>query len=466
MPILLVALSAVAVAASSSAPSGGGGGHHPLSFDLELYTSDALSIGGGAFVSMSECSFVAEQGEGDDDDDDEDGEDDDDDGHSSMLSNASLRRKRVTSGASSPSSFAPKLSRSSNGGSHNSYDVRQQPRVAGPAFSLNEHKNRRNTNQSKSAALDAAISIRGGAASAAVKDPAELTRRLLVAALVTISYEFVLGHLLEFVKIVMQTSPEGTSYKDVMKSITGEKGFVGVWDGFVPWGIVQSILKGGVFGLAHAAASGFLKPLAQDGKLPMIVALSFAGAFGGLFQGYVLSPTLLLKTRVMTNDVFRENMNFIKTTWLSLTIGCDVVRNEGLLALMKGSNIFAIKRMFDWFTRYIFSDMFEALLLNFSTTGTLTTGEKIVASLMGGTLSTFSTLPLDVLVAKSQDAKKAGEAVSAWDMFKAELDEKGWGGLGKSYMNGFEARLAHVCLTTIVMKTFAPIVYDMLYGNK
>ena len=143
---------------------------------------------------------------------------------------------------------------------------------------------------------------------------------------------------------VMQTSPEGTSYRDVMKSITGEKGFVGVWDGFVPWGVVQSILKGGVFGLAHAAATGFLKPLAEDGKMPLIVALCLAGAFGGLFQGYVLSPTLLLKTRVMTNDVFRENMDFIKTTWLSLTIGCDVVRDEGILALMKGSNVFALKR--------------------------------------------------------------------------------------------------------------------------
>ena len=110
--------------------------------------------------------------------------------------------------------------------------------------------------------------------------------------------------------------------------------------------------------------------------------------------------------------------------------------------------------------------MFEALLVKFSTTGTLTTGEKVVASLMGGTLSTVSTLPLDVLVAKSQDAKKAGEAVSAWDMFQAELEEKGWSGLAKSHMNGFEARLAHVCLTTIVMKTFAPIVFDALYGNR
>jgi hypothetical protein len=190
--LLAVLLSAIA-ASASSAPSGSSG--HHISFDLELYTSDALSIGGGAFVSMSECSFITDQDEcGDDDDDNDDGEDDDDDGHSSMLSNASLRRKRVTSGASSPSPlFVPNASRSGGSGTHN---VRQQPRMAGPAFSLKERKSHK-TN--KKPALDAAISIRGGAAAA--KDPAELTRRLFVAALVTICYEFVLGHLLEFVKI-------------------------------------------------------------------------------------------------------------------------------------------------------------------------------------------------------------------------------------------------------------------------
>ena len=88
------------------------------------------------------------------------------------------------------------------------------------------------------------------------------------------------------------------------------------------------------------------------------------------------------------------------------------------------------------------------------------------ASLMGGTLSTVSTLPLDVLVAKSQDAKKAGQSVSAWGMFRAELDEKGWKALGDSYMMGFEARLAHVCFTTVVMKTGAPLMYDYLFGGK
>ena len=191
--LLAVLLSAIA-ASAGSAPSGGSG-HNHLSFDLELYTSDALSIGGGAFVSMSECSFLTDQDECDDDDDNDDGEDDDDDGHSSMLSNASLRRKRVNSGASSPSPlFVPNASRSGGSGTHN---VRQRPRMAGPAFSLEQRKSQKTI---KKPALDAAISIRGGAAAAA-KDPAELTRRLFVAALVTISYEFVLGHLLEFVKI-------------------------------------------------------------------------------------------------------------------------------------------------------------------------------------------------------------------------------------------------------------------------
>ena len=194
--IALLAVLLSAIAASASSPPSGGSGHNHLSFDLELYTSDALSIGGGAFVSMSECSFITDQDECGDDDDDDDGEDDDDDGHSSMLSNASLRRKRVTSGASSPSPlFVPN---SRGGGSDRpTHNVSQQPRMAGPAFSLKERKSQK-TN--KNPALDAAISIRGGA-SAAAKDPAELTRRLFVAALVTISYEFVLGHLLEFVKI-------------------------------------------------------------------------------------------------------------------------------------------------------------------------------------------------------------------------------------------------------------------------
>ena len=68
----------------------------------------------------------------------------------------------------------------------------------------------------------------------------------------TLVYEFAIGRILEFIKIVMQTSPPGTTYAQVVKDITAEKGIGGLWDGFCPWGVVQSLFKGSVFGLAHS----------------------------------------------------------------------------------------------------------------------------------------------------------------------------------------------------------------------
>ena len=250
------------------------------------------------------------------------------------------------------------------------------------------------------------------------------------------------------------------------KLITSEKGISGIWDGFVPWGVVQAVFKGGVFGLAHAIALSLLLPIADQGRLPHQLALTLAGGIGGGFQGYVLSPTLLLKTRVMTNPVFRENMSLWKTSLLSLRIGVDVVQKEGITALMKGSNIFATKRVFDWATRFYFADVCEAVLRGQKGGAPLSATDKIVSSFVGGTLSTLSTLPLDVLVAKTQDAKKAGVKVSALTLFQDELQEKGWSRLCQSYMRGFEARLLHVCFTTVAMKTGTALVYDTLYGNK
>jgi Mitochondrial carrier protein len=142
-------------------------------------------------------------------------------------------------------------------------------------------------------------------------------------------------------------------------------------------------------------------------------------------------------------------MSVFKTTWLSVLIGYDICATEGLLTLMKGSNVFALKRVFDWSSRYLFADLFESLFVALKKGAPLTVAQKSAASLLGGVFSTCVTLPLDVLVAKTQDAKKAGVRVSAVRLFRDELKERGWSGLQKAYMQGFEARLLHVCLTTL-----------------
>ena len=102
----------------------------------------------------------------------------------------------------------------------------------------------------------------------------------------------------------------------------------------------------------------------------------------------------------------------------------------------------------------------------FGLDGNLSPKEKILASLLGGTASTIVTLPLDVIVAKSQDAKKAGVKVLAWETFTKDFKEGGWKGLYDANMMGFGARLAHVCFTTIAMKTGSSIMYDFLFGEK
>ena len=442
-------------------------------------SSQAMMISGGDSPSVSSSSMSSEASmqsasafflglsgfdEMEDDESDDDEDDDEDDGHSSMLSNASLKRTNRSNMPASRDSYRGQQS-------HQSSTAERIDRSPVPVSAMRRqiqrhYNNNRNSNK-KGIIINKALLVRGGdgATVASAAMGSEFAKRLLVAALVTLVFEAISGHFLEFVKIVMQTSTPGTTYTDVVKLITAEKGIVGIWDGFVPWGVVQALAKGGVFGLAHAIATSILSPMADRGTIPLQLALTLAGGIGGGFQGFVLSPTLLLKTRVMTNPVFREKISLLRTTLLSLRIGFDVVRDEGMLALMKGSGVFATKRVFDWSTRYFFSDLFERLILGQKSPGvtTLTAMEKIFASLLGGTASTISTLPLDVLVAKTQDAKKAGVKVSPLKMFMNDVKEKGWAGVRNDYLMGFEARLAHVCLTTVAMKTVVPLTYDALF---
>lgn len=155
----------------------------------------------------------------------------------------------------------------------------------------------------------------------------------------------------------------------------------------------------------------------------------------------------------------------LQTVCKSATIGYNVVHSEGLGSLMKGANVFATKRVFDWATRYFFAEWFEGIFASSLREGeTLSLLQKSTASFLGGVVSTMATLPLDVLVSKIQDAKKAGVKISALALFEQELKENGWSGLRRNYLRGFEARLLHVCLTVVVMKTLSPVAYKWLFG--
>jgi hypothetical protein len=126
----------------------------------------------------------------DEDDDDDDDDTNDDDGHSSMLSNRSLRRS-ISSSAATIENVSIK---------------------------------------------NAALLIRGGGGGGHFISRAlssDMSKKLFVTALVTLVFEGSIGHILEFLKIYMQTSETGT-YSSAIRAITAGKGIAGLWDGAFP----------------------------------------------------------------------------------------------------------------------------------------------------------------------------------------------------------------------------------------
>lgn len=155
------------------------------------------------------------------------------------------------------------------------------------------------------------------------------------------------------------------------------------------------------------------------------------------------------QTRVMTDPIFRQKMSVWETSKQSARVGMVVIQKEGLPALMKGSLTFSLKRVADWGTRFYFAVLSEDLFFRQGDAShVLTNQEKLAASLIGGTLSAFLTLPLDVMVAQIQQASKAGEKVSVLETFQSEFRQGGWERVAGFATKGFLARTLHVALTT------------------
>jgi len=279
--------------------------------------------------------------------------------------------------------------------------------------------------------------------------------KTLIGGGITLLLELSGGHTIEMLKIKKQTSPQ-FSYLQLTKQMTAQKGIVGLLDGFLPWGVLQALAKGAVFGWGHAVT---MKALHNTDALSKDTKTIVSGGMGGLVQGVFMSPLLLLKTRVMTNPTFRTSGGVWETAVASGKLGFLLIKEEGVMALCKGMGVFAAKRMADWTTRYYFVVQVEALLRTLSGPK-LSVSEQLFSSFAGGALSALATIPLDVLVATFQQASKAGQKVSVADTVK-ELAKGGAGKVFEFSTRGLLARVTHVGITTVMMKTVTSLVYDL-----
>lgn len=161
---------------------------------------------------------------------------------------------------------------------------------------------------------------------------------IVVAAVLSFVYEMCIGHTLEFVKVAMQTGVYGNSYGAIIRSITNEKGWFGLLDGFFPFGALQAVCKGISFSAGFEFAKHVLHMQGSFGKRLV------AGGFGGFVQGWVLSPLLLVKTKIMTDASMRNNggNSVFTMTVNSIVLGKKIVLQGGIL---DGAFLFSIKRV-------------------------------------------------------------------------------------------------------------------------
>lgn len=286
--------------------------------------------------------------------------------------------------------------------------------------------------------------------------------KFLISGGVTIAFEAIGGgHYLEMLKILKQTSND--PYWIITKRMTSSKGIVGVLDGFMPWGAMQSLVKGSSFGWGQAAGQLLLERI--DIPLNKWQRTILSGGMGGFMQGIIMSPMLLLKTRVMTDPRFRTSGGFFATSLHSLKLGAELISKEGPLSLCKGMGIFSIKRSLDWGTRYAFVVLVENMVKDNYRTNQLTKAQEMLCSLAGGSLSAISTVPIDVMVATVQQANKAGTKVSIIEIYKEQLKTGGLKGTLQLSTRGLIARVSHVALTTVMMKNVASWCYTFLVSH-
>lgn len=281
------------------------------------------------------------------------------------------------------------------------------------------------------------------------------TAKLLISGSVAWTFELLGGHYMEVLKIAKQTSD--LSYMQITKNMIKKKGLSGVLDGYFPWGSIQCFAKGATLGFGQALGRKML-----DGRVSDSTAETLSGGIGGGFQGFVMSPILLLKTRVITDPSFRGTGGTWQTTVAATKLGVELVQREGMMVLMKGAGTFTVKRIADWTTRFFFAEQVTNLARQSKgvDNNTLTFGEKMMCSLLGGVLSATVTIPIDVMVATIQDAGKAGQQVSIMKTFQDKIAQGGMRGLVEYSTRGYVARVAHVGLTTMLMKTVSSAVYQ------
>lgn len=266
--------------------------------------------------------------------------------------------------------------------------------------------------------------------------------KLWIGSLMTISECITGGHYIEQLKIIKQTS--GNSYFHITKNIYRNHGLFGLmYRSYFPYGMAQSITKGlPVLFVQHETSNYFHKNSnLSDNKISLL-----GGMLGGASQGLVVAPTQRLKTLIMTNPSKQGGSSFIM----------DTIKKEGMSTIFRGTHAMMLRRSIDWSIRFYGLSYVKNSLEEYS--GEKKMWHSLLGGYIGGALSAF-TLPIDVVIAKSQEAGSKGNPIA---VTKELIKSGGY----KAFSRGFLARVMHAGYHTMFVGGLGTIFYDWYTQKK
>ncbi|KAL2890921.1 Mitochondrial DNA replication protein YHM2 [Ceratocystis lukuohia] len=209
-----------------------------------------------------------------------------------------------------------------------------------------------------------------------------------------------LGQPLEVVKTTM-AAHRGDGFGASLARIWSRGGFLGFYQGLIPWAWIEASTKGAVLLFVASEAEYYARVAGASNFGAGITG----GIAGGVVQAYA---TMGFCTCMKTVEITKHKMvaSGVQPTSTFATF-MDIWRKEGIRGINKGVNAVAIRQMTNWGSRFGFSRLAEQSIRNFTGKGEgekLGAGEKIIASAIGGGLSTWNQ-PIEVIRVEMQSKK-------------------------------------------------------------
>ncbi|KAI8906725.1 mitochondrial carrier domain-containing protein [Gorgonomyces haynaldii] len=224
-------------------------------------------------------------------------------------------------------------------------------------------------------------------------------RNLAVGAGIQVFEVSTLGQPFEVIKTHMAANRK-ESLSSSVRTIYTKNGISGFWRGLIPWAWIEASTKGAIL-LFTSSEVEYRAVNAGLGK-------SFSGILGGMVGGVAQAYTTMgFSTFMKTVEVTRHRATGPQQS--TYAIAYDILKREGIKGINKGVNAVALRQLTNWGSRLGIARITESTILELRPVDQrnkkLTTGERLIASIVGGALACWNQ-PIEVIRVEMQSQVK------------------------------------------------------------